>query len=219
MLLALLLAALLPDFTGYVVDRAGLLDATAVAHVASVASRLDHAGIAQVAVCTVPASSLGDDSLRSTRSRSSEWGLVTGPSATTACSSSSSPGPSGTARSASRWATAWRGSCRTAGSAHPDRAGVPVHARPADYSRAAVHVVDALAAILQKDAAAGGDAAPGKELVRGGKGVGMPGVSGAANLGGLAVTVVCMGALAILLSASAARRRFPAAARNSPARA
>ena len=63
MLLALLLAASLPDFTGYVVDRAHLLDPNAVVHVTAVASRLDHAGVAQLAVCTVPESALGDDPL------------------------------------------------------------------------------------------------------------------------------------------------------------
>ena len=64
MLLALLLAAAqLPDFSGYVVDRAGLLDAGSVAHLKQVASQLDHAGLAQVAVCTVPESAMDDDSL------------------------------------------------------------------------------------------------------------------------------------------------------------
>src|SRR5689334_9949942 len=63
MLLALLLAATLPDFTGYVVDRAQVLDGATVAHVGQVASQLDHAGIAQLAVATVPPSALGDDSL------------------------------------------------------------------------------------------------------------------------------------------------------------
>ena len=63
MLLALLLASSLPQFTGYVVDEANVLDSSAVAHIKQVASSLDHAGIAQVAVCTVPDSALGDDSL------------------------------------------------------------------------------------------------------------------------------------------------------------
>src|SRR3989441_8203428 len=63
MLLALLLAASLPDFTGYVVDRAHLLDPNAVVHVTAVASRVDHAGVAQLAGCTVPESALGDDPL------------------------------------------------------------------------------------------------------------------------------------------------------------
>src|SRR5438309_10592257 len=63
MLLALLLAASLPDFTGYVVDRAHLLDPNAVVHVTAVASRLDPAGVAQLAVCTAPESALGDDPL------------------------------------------------------------------------------------------------------------------------------------------------------------
>jgi uncharacterized protein len=64
MLLALLLAAAqFPAFTGYVVDKAGVIDAAAVAHVRQVASQLDHAGVAQVAVAAVPDSYLDDDSL------------------------------------------------------------------------------------------------------------------------------------------------------------
>src|SRR5215467_7418052 len=61
--LLLLVGASLPDFTGYVVDKAGVLNAGAVAHVREVASRLDHSGVAQLAVATVPESALGDDSL------------------------------------------------------------------------------------------------------------------------------------------------------------
>src|SRR5207253_2837077 len=133
MLLALLLAASLPDFTGYVVDRAHLLDPNAVAHVTAVASRLDHAGVAQLAVCTVPESALGDDPLE-------------------------------------------------------------------DY---------AVAPVLEADAAAGGEAAPAREGQRGGTGVGMRGYAGPVSYGGLGITILCMGAFAIVLASSGARRRFP----------
>jgi uncharacterized membrane protein YgcG len=72
-----------------------------------------------------------------------------------------------------------------------------------------VHVVDALASVIQADAAAGGDAAAGKNALRGGSGIGMPGYAAPANYGGLAVTVACMFALVVLLATSGARRQFP----------
>src|SRR5437764_2983087 len=43
----------LPAFTGYVVDNARILDQGATEQITAIASRLDHAGIAQIAVCTV----------------------------------------------------------------------------------------------------------------------------------------------------------------------
>ncbi len=48
----------LPAFTGYVVDKARILDPGAAEQIEATASRLDHAGLAQIAVCTVP--DLGD---------------------------------------------------------------------------------------------------------------------------------------------------------------
>src|SRR5258706_9257766 len=77
MLLALLLAAAsLPDYSGYVVDKAGLLDSASVAHIRQVASQLDHAGVAQIAVATVPESALEDDSLEDySVSLFKKWGL------------------------------------------------------------------------------------------------------------------------------------------------
>src|SRR5262249_14401093 len=74
---------------------------------------------------------------------------------------------------------------------------------------AATHLVDAIATVLRTDAARGGDAAAGKDSLRGGTGQGMPGYAGPVSYGGLAVTIVCMGAIALVLATSAARRRFP----------
>src|SRR3954471_16596032 len=62
MLLALLLAAL-PDFTGYVVNQAGILDASSVQQIRSIASQLDHSGVAQIAVLTVTPDTVGDSSI------------------------------------------------------------------------------------------------------------------------------------------------------------
>lgn len=211
MLLALLLAAAsLPDFTGYVVDRAGLLDANAVAHVTSVASQLDHAGIAQIAVCTVPPSALGDDSLEEYAvALFKKWGIGHSAKRDDGLLVLFVPGAPGHRQIRIEVGYGLEGIL-------PDGKVGQIRTEQAfpymkndDYSRAAVHVVDALASILQKDAAAGGDSAPAKDSPRGGRGVGMPSYSAPASVGGLAITVVCMAALAILLSTSAARRRFP----------
>ena len=64
MLLALLLAATLPNHGGrYVVDEARVVDPAAAERVTASAKRLDDAGIAQLVVATVPQSYLGDMSL------------------------------------------------------------------------------------------------------------------------------------------------------------
>ncbi len=89
-----------------------------------------------------------------------------------------------------------------------DRYAVPYLLRN-DYSGAALHLVSAIADVLQADAAAGGDAAPGKDTMRGGRGVGQPGAAQPQSAGGLMVTVLCMLALVIALASSGARRRFP----------
>src|SRR5205814_8165705 len=78
-----------------------------------------------------------------------------------------------------------------------------------DCSGAASHAVDALAASLEKDASAAGDAAPAKDAMRGGTGKGMRGYGAAAGYGGLAITILCMAGFAVLLASSGARRRFP----------
>jgi uncharacterized protein len=210
MLLALLLAASLPDFTGYVVDQAGKLDANAVAHVTAVASQLDHAGIAQVAVCVVPASALGDESLEGYAvALFKKWGLGHSAKRDDGVLVLFVPGTVGHRQIRIEVGYGLEGILPDGRVGQIRTEQAFPYMRNDDYSGAAVHVVDALASILQKDAAAGGDAAPGKDLVRGGRGVGMPAYRAPANLGGLAITVVCMGALAILLSTSATRRRFP----------
>src|SRR5206468_2118364 len=46
-----------------------------------------------------------------------------------------------------------------------------------DFATAAVQLQAAIASVLQSDASAGGDAAPGKDTMRGGKGIGQPGAA------------------------------------------
>jgi uncharacterized protein len=210
MLLALLLAATLPDFSGYVVDRARLLDASVVEHVTQVASRLDHAGVAQIAVATVPESYLGDLSLEDYAvALVQKWGLGHGTKRDDGLLVLFVPGPPGHRKIRIEVGYGLEGIL-------PDGKVGQIRTQQAfpymkqnDYSGAAVHVVDALAGILEKDASAGGDAAPAKDAMRGGTGVGMRGYSAPPGYGGLAIAVLCMGGFAILLASSGARRRFP----------
>ena len=51
-----------PAFTGFVVDKAGILDSGTVAQITQTATRLDKAGTAQIAVCTITEEMLGDSS-------------------------------------------------------------------------------------------------------------------------------------------------------------
>jgi len=210
MLLALLLAATLPDYSGYVVDRARLLDANAVEHVTQVASRLDHAGIAQVAVATVPPSYLGDlPTEEYANALFKKWGVGHGKKRDDGLLVLFVPGPPGHRKV---WIEVGYG----LEGILPDGKVGQIRSQQAfpymkqdDFSGAAVHVVDALAGILEKDASAGGDAAPAKDALRGGTGVGMRGYSESAGYGGLAITILCMAGFAILLASSGARRRFP----------
>lgn len=212
MLLALLLAATFPDFTGYVVDGAHVLDAAAVAHVTQVASALDHAGVAQLAVATVTPQMMGD----STREEYGnelfkKWGLGHGTKRDDGVLVLFVPGKPGNRQI---WIEVGYGlegilPDGKVGQIRTEQA-FP-YMRNDDYSGAAVHVADALAAVINADAAAGGDAAPGKNAMRGGRGVGMRGYAGPANYGGLLVTVLCMLALVVLLASSGARRQFPGA--------
>ncbi len=210
MLLALLLAATLPDFTGYVVDKARVLDASAVQHVTDVSSRLDHAGIAQLAVATVPASDLGDQSLEDYAvALFQKWGLGHGKKRDDGLLVLFVPGQVGHRQIRIEVGYGLEGILPDGkvGQIRTERA-FPFMKRD-DYSGAAMQVVDALAAILEKDAAAGGDAAPAKDSLRGGTGIGMTGSGAAQGYGGLGITILCMGALAVMLASSGARRRFP----------
>src|SRR5258708_16277248 len=176
MLLALLFlvgvpANRLPDFTGYVVDKAGLLDPAAVAHVKSVASRLDHAGIAQLAVATVPESMLGDDPLEDYAvALVKKWGLGHGVKRDDGLLVLFVPGKPGHRRIRIEVGYGLEGLM-------PDGKVGQIRTQQAypymkndDYSGAAVHVVDSIASILEADAAAGAQAAPAKASPRGGPG-------------------------------------------------
>jgi len=205
MLLPLLLAAVLPDFTGYVVDRAGALRADAVGHLEAVASELDHAGIAQIAVAVIPREMLGDASKEEyAADLFRKWGLGHGKKKADGLLVLLVPRSRPDQKRLLKVEVGYglEGILPDGKvGALEDENAVP-YLRRDDYSGAATHLVDAIAAALRADAARGGDAAPGKDTLRRGD-------SGPANYGGVAVTVLCMGAIAVLLLSSAARRRFP----------
>ena len=210
MILALVLAATFPDFTGYVVDRARVLDSSAVAHVTQVASRLDHAGIAQIAVATVPESMMGDLSLEDYAVALFEkWGVGHGKKRDDGLLVLFVPGQPGHRKIRIEVGYGLEGILPDGKVGQIRTEQAFPYMKQNDYSGAAVHVVDALAAVLEKDAAAGGDAAPAKDGLRGGTGVGMRGYAGPTSYGGLLIALACMGGLAIVLASSGMRRRFP----------
>jgi uncharacterized protein len=208
MLLALLLAATLPDFTGYVVDDAHLLDATAVAHVQQVAARLDHAGIAQLAICTVPETALGDDSLEDYAvALFKKWGLGHGTKRDDGVLVLFVPGRPGHRKIRIEVGYGLEGVL-------PDGKVGQVRTQQAfpymkndDYSGAAVHTADAIASVLEADAAGGGDTTPRAGSPRGGTGQRV--ARAPVSSGGLLVTLLCMFALVVALASSGARRQFP----------
>src|SRR5712691_10061413 len=198
LLLALILSApIYPDYTGYVVDRARVLDASATSHLHDLSERLDHAGIAQLAVVTVTEAMLDEASKEDyAADLFKKWGLGHGKKKADGLLILFLfvPGKPG----------------------HPDGkvgALIDQYAVPAmkrdDYGDAAVKLADALARVVESDAAAGGDAAPAKDTLRGGKGIGQPGAAAETNAGGLVVTILCMLGLVVMLATSGARRQFP----------
>jgi uncharacterized protein len=210
MLLALLLALSLPDFTGYVVDNSRVLDANARAHVTEVASRLDHSGIAQLAVATVPETALGDASLEEYAvALFKKWGLGHGTKRDDGVLLLFVPGKPGHRKIRIEVGYGLEGILPDGKVGQIRTQQAFPYMRNDDYSGAAVHAVDALASVLEKDAAAGGDAAPAKDGLRRGTGVGMRGYGAPPSYGGLGITILCMAALAIVLASSGARRKFP----------
>ena len=214
MLLALLLivgvpANHLPDYTDYVVDKAGVLGAVE-AQLKAVSSRLDHAGVAQIAVCTVTEETLGDDSKEDfAADLFRKWGLGHGKKKADGVLIFFAAGKgAGHRRIKIEVGYGLEGVLPDGKvGALRDQYAVPALRRD-DYATAAVQLQSAIASLLEADAAAGGDAAPGKDTLRGGKGAGQAG-AGRANSGGLIVTLLAMLALVVMLATSGARRQFP----------
>jgi uncharacterized protein len=215
MLLALLLlvgipAERLPDFTGYVVDRARVIDPGVRQELVDLASRLDHAGIAQLAVLTVTADMVGDDSIEDFAAETfRKWGLGHGKKKADGLLIVLQPGPPGKRRTKVEVGYGLEGILPDGKvGALYDRYARP-HILRNEYGNAALKLSQALAGVLEADAAAGGDAAPAPDAMRAGKGIGQPGYRGPEGIAGFAITLMCMIALAALLASSGARRQFP----------
>jgi uncharacterized protein len=211
LLLALILAApIYPDYTGYVVDRARVLDASATSHLHDLSERLDHAGIAQLAVVTVTEAMLDEASKEEyAADLFKKWGLGHGKKKADGLLILIVPGKPGHRKVKVEVGYGLEGILPDGKvGALIDQYAVPAMKRD-DYGDAAVKLADALAGVVESDAAAGGDAAPAKDTLRGGKGIGQPGAAVETNAGGLVVTILCMLGLVVMLASSGARRQFP----------
>ena len=215
MLLALLLlvgvpAERLPDYTGYVVDRAQLIDAGVRQQLTDLASRLDHTGVAQIAVLTVTPQIVGDDSIEDFAAETfRKWGLGHGKKKADGVLIVIEPGPPGQRHTKVEVGYGLEGVLPDGKvGALYDRYARP-HILRNEYGDAALKLAQAIAGVLDADAAAGGDAAAKPGTLRGGKGIGQPGYRGPENVGGFAITALCMVALVAMLASSGVRRRFP----------
>src|SRR5438874_4012599 len=198
----------LPAYTGYVVDKASILDQGAVEQIRATASRLDHAGVAQIAVCTVP--DLGDWSVEEFAvDLFRKWGLGHGKKRADGLLLVLVPGKPGHRKVKVEVGYGLEGILPDGKvGALIDQYAIPGMKRD-DYGDAAVKLADAMARVLESDAAAGGDAAPSKDTMRGGRGIGQPGATAQTSAGGLVVTILCMLGLLVMLATSGARRQFP----------
>jgi uncharacterized membrane protein YgcG len=210
--LALLVAAPTnyPAYTDYVVDAANVLDAGAQEHLKKVASKLDHDGVAQVAVLTITDQMLGDDSIDDYAvGVFTKWNLGHDKKRSDGVLIVYKPGKQGNRLSRVKVGYGVEGVLPDGKvGAFLDQYSSPL-VRQDNYSQAAVQLVDAIANVLNSDAAAGGDLAPTAGGRRGGTGQGMRGNAPPTSFGGLAVTILCMLALVITLATSGTRRQFP----------
>jgi uncharacterized membrane protein YgcG len=196
----------LPAYTGYVVDKANILDRGAVEQIRDTASRLDHAGVAQIAVCTVP--NLGDFSVEEFAvDLFRKWGLGHGKKRADGLLLVLVPGAPGRRKIKVEVGLALQGVLPDGKvGALIDRYAVPAMKHD-DYGDAALKLVDALAGVVQSNAAAGGELAPQPGDMHGGRGIGA--ARGSTGVGGLGIAILCMGALLVSLVTSGMRRRFP----------
>jgi uncharacterized membrane protein YgcG len=204
--LALVPDRLLPDYTDYVVDKAGILGQGAAAQIRATASRLDHAGTAQIAVCTVP--DLSDFSVEEFAvDLFRKWGLGHGKKRADGLLLLLVPGPPGHRKIKVEVGYGLEGILPDGKvGALIDQYAVP-SLRRNDYGDAATKLVEALAGVLQANAGEGGELAPGPAPMRGGRGVGA--ARAGTGVAGLGAAILSMGALLLALVSSGARRQFP----------
>ena len=198
----------LPAFTGYVVDGAAILDAQSRQQITQIASQLDHAGYAQLAVCTVP--DLGDASKEEFAANLFErWGLGHGKKAD-GILILLVPGAPGHRKIKVEVGYGMEGLLNDGKvGALLDQYAVP-QMKEDRYGPAAAALSAAIAELVNADAGAGGDSAIGADGMHGGRGIGQR-ASGQTSVYGLALAVIAMGALLIILLSSAARQQFPGA--------
>jgi uncharacterized membrane protein YgcG len=196
----------LPAYTDYVVDQAGILGQAATEQIRSTASRLDHAGTAQIAVCTVP--DLGDFSVEEFAvDLFRKWGLGHGKKRADGLLLLLVPGQPGHRKIKVEVGYGLEGILPDGKvGALIDQYAVPALRRN-DYGGAAAKLIDALAGVMEANAGEGGELAPGPGAMRGGRGVGA--ARGGTGVGGLGVAILCMGAILLALVSSGARRQFP----------
>ena len=198
----------LPAFTDYVVDQAGILDGASVEHLKAVCSRLDHAGVAQIAVATIP--DLGDVSIEEYAvDLFKKWGIGHDKKRKDGLLVLFVPGPAGHRKIRIEVGYGLEGIL-------PDGKVGEIRSQQAfpymkqnDYGQAAVHVVDALAGVIEADAAAGGETAPTAQSPRGGRGTGAASPQADSGSTGLVITLLAMLVLLVGLASSGARKAFP----------
>src|SRR5438552_2276650 len=197
----------LPAYTDYVVDQARILNPGAVKQIQTTASRLDHAGVAQIAVCTVP--DLGDWSKEEfAADLFRKWNLGHGKKRADGLLILLVPGKPGHRKIKVEVGYGLEGILPDGkATALIDRYAVPAMQRD-DYSDAAVQLVDAYAAILEANATPGGELAPSADSMRGGRRLGSSSRP-STGVGGLGFAVLSMGALLFALMTSSMRRQFP----------
>ena len=196
----------LPAFTGYVVDKAGILDPGATEQIRATASRLDHSGVAQIAVCTVP--DLGDWSVEEFAvDLFRKWGLGHGKKRADGLLLLLVPGKPGHRKIKVEVGYGLEGILPDGKvGALIDQFAVP-SLRRNEYGDAALRLVDAFAGLLEKSASAGGELAPEPGAMRGGRGIGA--ARGSTGVGGLGIAILCMGGVLLSLVTSGMRRQFP----------
>jgi uncharacterized membrane protein YgcG len=195
-----------PPKESYVRDDARIIDPAARRRIDDTAHRLDGAGIAQIVVCTVP--DLGEWSKEEYAvDLFRKWGLGHGKKRADGLLLLLVPGKPGHRKIKVEVGYGLEGILPDGKvGALIDQYAVPALRRE-DYSDAAVKLVDALAAVVEQNAGAGGELAPQPGTIPGGRGV--PAAQAPGGAGGLGVAILCMGALLLSLVTSNMRRRFP----------
>jgi uncharacterized membrane protein YgcG len=201
-----------PAFTDYVVDSAHILDAGSTSRILQLASRLDHAGIAQIAVATVP--ELGDQTKEEYAVKLFElWKLGHGKPRADGLLVLLVPGKPGQRKIKVEVGLGLEGILPDGKvGALIDQYAVPAMKRN-DYGTAAADLVAAFGRVIEANAGEGGELAPAAGTRRPARApVGMPGGGGDLSIrgvGGLALTVIAMVVLLVALASSGMRRRFP----------